>query len=109
MTYLDALYDTVKSDDKDSLIEWLIDFAYWCDPGGYFDKSEIYNHYLYDEKCTHWVIDHSQDWITPGGDPVWVCSNCGGGLHVYGIESYNKALDTCPNCGRKMMYDYNEG
>ena len=49
-------------------------------------------------------------YFTPGGDPVWKCSECGKGTHVYGIEanSYNKDITdghqwvTCPNCGADM-------
>ena len=40
-----------------------------------------------------WIEDNKK-WFTPGGDPVWICSNCGGGRHVFGIES--------PDCGEKM-------
>lgn len=43
--------------------------------------------------------------FTPGGDPVWQCSECGKGRHVYGIEhgSYNADVSdgqwlACPNC-----------
>lgn len=45
-------------------------------------------------------------YCTPGGDPVWRCSNCGKGTHVYGIEASSYQGDvsdqqwvTCPNCG----------
>ena len=48
-------------------------------------------------------------WCTPGGDPVWECSECGKGVHVYGIEhgTYGKDVAegqwvACPNCGAKM-------
>ena len=48
-------------------------------------------------------------YVTPGGDPVWKCSECGKGVHVYGIEasSYQKDVSdqqwvSCPNCGAKM-------
>ena len=48
-------------------------------------------------------------WCTPGGDPVWECSECGKGVHVYGIEhgTYGKDIAdgqwvACPNCGAKM-------
>ena len=48
-------------------------------------------------------------WCTPGGDPVWECSECGKGRHVYGIEhgSYGAGVAdgqwvACPNCGAWM-------
>ena len=51
-----------------------------------------------------WVIVHG--YATPGGDPVWACSNCGRGRHVYGIEHGTYGSDiadgqwvACPNCG----------
>lgn len=107
MTYLDALYDIVKSDDKESLMEWLTEFAYWFDPGGYMDAKDMEKYFLQQEwDYARWIEDHSQTWITPGGDPVWVCENCGGGRHVYGIECYNDKLDKCPECGKKMIYFY---
>ena len=54
-----------------------------------------------------WIQDNSQTWFTPGGDPVWICSNCGGGRHVYGIENIDEPKLVCPDCANKMMgYDY---
>lgn len=52
-------------------------------------------------------------YFTPGGDPVWKCSECGKGIHVYGIEanSYNRDYTdghqwvACPNCGADMKGD----
>ena len=48
-------------------------------------------------------------WCTPGGDPVWECSECGKGRHVYGVEhgSYGRDVAdgqwvSCPNCGADM-------
>ena len=48
-------------------------------------------------------------YATPGGDPVWCCSECGKGLHVYGIEHGTYGADVsdgqwvaCPNCGAVM-------
>ena len=48
-------------------------------------------------------------WCTPGGDPVWECSECGKGVHVYGIEHGRYGSDiadgqwvSCPNCVAKM-------
>ena len=46
---------------------------------------------------------------TPGGDPVWECSECGKGRHVYGVEhgTYGSGVAdgqwvSCPNCGADM-------
>lgn len=57
---------------------------------------------------SHWV--KVSGYATPGGDPVWACSNCGKGLHVYGIEHGTYGEDVadhqwvaCPNCGAKMV------
>lgn len=48
-------------------------------------------------------------YATPGGDPTWCCSECGKGLHVYGIEHGTYSADVsdgqwvaCPNCGAIM-------
>lgn len=48
-------------------------------------------------------------YATPGGDPVWCCSECGKGVHVYGIEHGTYGRDVadgqwvaCPNCGARM-------
>lgn len=48
-------------------------------------------------------------WCTPGGDPVWECSECGKGVHIYGIEHGTYGSDiadgqwvSCPNCGADM-------
>ena len=48
-----------------------------------------------------WIKDN-RTWFTPGGDPVWICSNCGGGTHVFGIESTESQPKICPDCGEKM-------
>lgn len=53
-------------------------------------------------------------YCTPGGDPVWRCSECGKGQHVYGIEYSSYSGDVsdgqwvaCPNCGAEMRRDAN--
>ena len=54
-----------------------------------------------------WVKVHG--YATPGGDPVWKCSECGKGVHVYGIEHGRYGAEvadgqwvSCPNCGARM-------
>lgn len=58
-------------------------------------------------KHGRWMKVHG--YCTPGGDPVWRCSVCGKGMHVYGIEHRTYGADVaegqwvaCPNCGAKM-------
>lgn len=41
--------------------------------------------------------------ITPGGEPLYVCSNCGQGEHLYGVENPKK-MRYCRDCGSKNMY-----
>lgn len=47
---------------------------------------------------------HVHGVLTPGGDPAWVCPNCGGGQHVYGVENINHPVKVCPNCGVSLKY-----
>ena len=58
----------------------------------------------YEPKTGKWIKVHG--FCTPGGDPVWACSECGKGVHVYGIEHGTYGADVsdgqwkaCPNCG----------
>lgn len=72
--------------------------------------------YMYSMKIPpkgHWVM--VSGFATPGGDPVWECSECGKGRHVYGIEhgSYGSDVSdgqwvSCPNCGADMRGEQNE-
>lgn len=62
----------------------------------------------YDNGQGHWVRTYG--YATPGGDPVWSCSECGKGIHVYGIEHGSYGADisdgqwvACPNCGARML------
>ena len=61
-----------------------------------------------ERKRGEWVKARGS-WFTPGGDPVWECSLCGKGRHVYGIEHGTYGADiadgqwvSCPNCGADM-------
>lgn len=55
-------------------------------------------------------------YFTPGGDPVWECSECGKGRHVYGVEHGTYGADisdgqwvACPNCGARMEDGESDG
>jgi len=66
-----------------------------------------------ERKTGKWIEVYG--YATPGGDPVWKCSECGKGIHVYGIEapSYNRDYTdghqwvACPNCGADMRGEEN--
>ena len=64
-------------------------------------------------KTGRWIEVHG--FCTPGGDPVWACSECGKGVHVYGVEhnSYGRDVSdcqwkACPNCGCRMEGEEND-
>ncbi len=57
-----------------------------------------------DIKIGKWI--EVTGYASPGGDPVWCCSECGKGIHAYGVEhgSYGANISdgqwkACPNCG----------
>ena len=65
-------------------------------------------------KHGQWVIVSGR--CTLGGDPVWMCSECGKGQHVYGVEHGTYGADiadgqwvTCPNCGAIMTGEVGDG
>lgn len=41
MTNLEKLIKAIAENSYDDLVEFLIKFAYWVDPGGYCDKEMI--------------------------------------------------------------------
>ncbi len=53
-----------------------------------------------------WIQDNTRHYFTPGGDPVWICGNCGEGKHVYGIENVNEPKCKCPDCGCEIKYPW---
>lgn len=40
MNNIDKLKEIIKSGDDEELFRWMEGFAYWFDPGGYFDEYE---------------------------------------------------------------------
>ena len=49
MTNLEKLYEIVAAEDEDKLYEWLEEFAFWFDPGGWWDKDSTKDDFLDDE------------------------------------------------------------
>lgn len=45
------------------------------------------------------------NYITPGGTPLYVCEQCGGGQHLHGVEYPEQAL-VCPKCGSINLYPW---
>ena len=100
--------------NADAYIEWLCG---QCENNKFCEEDEdgkcllvqsIEDAPTIEERRTgHWVKVHG--YCTPGGDPVWACSECGKGIHVYGIEHGTYGSDiadqqwvACPNCGAAM-------
>ena len=61
------------------------------------------------QPVVHGKWEHVSGYATPGGDPIWRCSRCQNGLHVYGVEhgAYGQDIAdgqwmACPNCGADM-------
>jgi len=47
------------------------------------------------------------DFTTPGGTPYFVCGQCGGSGHLYGVE-YNKRKVLCDGCGSVNIYPWEQ-
>ena len=47
------------------------------------------------------------DFTTPGGTPYFVCGQCGGSGHLYGME-YNKRKVLCDECGSVNIYPWEQ-
>lgn len=45
------------------------------------------------------------DFTTPGGTPYFVCGQCGGSGHLYGVE-YSKRKVLCDGCGCVNIYPW---
>lgn len=98
--------------DRQAAIEAAVEAADEWDGGYSCERQRIIEEALAripsaERKTGKWV--KVGGYATPGGDPVWCCSECGKGLHVYGIEhgTYGKDVAdaqwvACPNCGARM-------
>ena len=95
---VDALIDSITINPEECPgcpePEWIEDFVNLLDIAPVVEER----------KTGKWIQVHG--YCTPGGDPVWKCSVCGKGEHVYGIEHGTYGADisdgqwvACPNCG----------
>lgn len=55
-------------------------------------------------KFGKWVKD-TGNYITPGGDPIFVCGCCGGSSHLYGVEFRRRKM-ICDECGSINSYPW---
>lgn len=101
--------------------EMLYELSHWKDEKGWYhdNRTDVYHineikivcdrmPTVEERKKGKWVKARGS-WCTPGGDAVWECSECGKGIHVYGIEHGTYGRDVadgqwvaCPNCGAVM-------
>lgn len=103
-----ALDYAVKiSNDEEKREEWLRWSAILAERSAF--KHDVYDAPTIEpeRKTGEWIKVHG--YVTFGGDPVWKCSECGKGVHVYGIEHGTYGADisdgqwvSCPNCGADM-------
>ncbi len=49
-----------------------------------------------------WIMEENYNWSRLRRDPFWTCSICGGGKHIFGIESVESQPKICPDCGATM-------
>ena len=47
----------------------------------------------------------TKNYITPGGDPIYECPECGY-MHVYGVEHINNYKSICLRCGLDLRYPW---
>ena len=102
----DALAELLKREAEHHEADGLLERSYGV-LDAYMDVLQATTVHPEQPKMGKWVEVHG--WATPGGDPVWACSECGKGLHVYGIEHGTYGSDVadgqwvaCPNCGAQM-------
>ena len=53
-----------------------------------------------------WKKHEGGGFTTPGGDPVWECSVCGGDTHVMGVETTHNWHRRCKDCGSINRYPW---
>ena len=76
----------------------------------FYDDDDDLDDDAYTERARGEWVKVEENVITAGGDPIWICSKCGKGKHVYGMHhrSYNNDISdlqwiACPNCGAIMV------
>lgn len=76
----------------------------------FYDDDDDLDDDAYTERARGEWVKVEENVLTAGGDPIWICSKCGKGKHVYGKHhrSYNNDISdlqwiACPNCGAIMV------
>lgn len=76
----------------------------------FYDDDDDLDEDAYTERARGEWVKVEENVITAGGDPIWICSKCGKGKHVYGTHhrAYNNDISdlqwiACPNCGAIMV------
>ena len=103
----------------EDLYDWIHDDITWCgnecsytqcerNMANRLSKGRMYSAAMFKDTETCplyqkgvWVKVHG--YYTAGGDPAYRCSNCGEGIHVYGIEHPEKK-EICESCGSHNKY-----
>jgi DNA-directed RNA polymerase subunit RPC12/RpoP len=101
MIYLDDAVEALKN----AILSWS-DMPEWRDAKIMDALAEVPS--VQSRKKGKWIEVHG--FCTPGGDPVWKCSECGKGVHVCGVETYRTDISdgqwkACPGCGAEMIKD----
>lgn len=55
-----------------------------------------------ERKKGEWVKEDLSGYLTPGGNSIYHCSECG---HTEGPYPHPRLTDFCPNCGAEMRGD----
>ena len=105
----------------DDLYEWIHDDITWCaDECSHTDcerhisnrlsKQGMFSAAMFKGTPTcpyykegRWV--EVSGYMTPGGDPVYICSVCGKSEHVHGVEHPESRL-MCHFCGSRNFYPW---
>ena len=103
----------LKDDDLDDEEDFEEEFDENLDDDfddNFYDDDDDLDDDAYTERARGEWVKVEENVITAGGDPIWICSKCGKGKHIYGTHHrlYNNDISdlqwiACPNCGAIMV------